>query len=53
MKRFVSTLLTGLFLSALLLSCKSAGAASAKADKEAQISTPPNVGSNKLSKKRQ
>lgn len=53
MKKLLSTLLVGLFFSAILLSCKSAGSAAVKSEKEAQVSTPPNVGSNKLSKTRQ
>ncbi|MGA0403275.1 MAG: hypothetical protein ACO3NA_06490 [Flavobacteriaceae bacterium] len=51
MKRFVAVLFAGLFFSSLLLSCKALN--TSKTGDEAEITTPPNVGSNKLSKKRQ
>jgi len=51
MRRYIVILFTSLFVSSLLLSCEAMGTAN-KGDK-AEITTPPNVGSNKLSKKRQ
>jgi len=51
MKSFVAVLFAGLFFSSLLLSCKALN--TSKAGDDAEITTPPNVGSNKLSKKRQ
>jgi hypothetical protein len=51
MKRFIVVLLAGLFVSSLLISCKAMN--TLKKSEDAEITTPPNVGSNKLSKKRQ
>jgi hypothetical protein len=51
MRRYIVILITGLFMSSLILSCKAMGTTN-KVDK-AEINTPPNVGSNKLSKIRQ
>jgi hypothetical protein len=51
MKRFIVVLLAGLFVSSLLISCKAMN--TLKKGEDAEITTPPNVGSNKLSKKRQ
>ncbi|MEK9559728.1 MAG: hypothetical protein VW010_03335 [Flavobacteriaceae bacterium] len=51
MKRFIVVLLAGLFVSSLLISCKAMN--TSKMGEDAEITTPPNVGSNKLSKKRQ
>jgi len=51
MKRFITVLFAGLFFSSLLLSCKAMN--TSRTGEEAEITTPPNVGSNKLSKKRQ
>lgn len=51
MKRFIVVLFAGLFVSSLLISCKATN--TSKMGEDAEITTPPNVGSNKLSKKRQ
>jgi len=51
MKRFIVLLFAGLFVSSLLISCKAMN--TLKKGEDAEITTPPNVGSNKLSKKRQ
>ena len=51
MRRFITVLFVGLFMGSLLLSCKAMN--TSKKGDDAEITTPPNVGSNKLSKKRQ
>ena len=51
MRRSIAVLFVSLFMSSLLLSCKAMNT-SIKGE-DAEITTPPNVGSNKLSKKRQ
>jgi len=51
MRRFITVLFVSLFMGSLLLSCKAMN--TSRTGEEAEITTPPNVGSNKLSKKRQ
>jgi hypothetical protein len=51
MRRFIAVLFVSLFMGSLVLSCKAMD--TSKNGEEAEITTPPNVGSNKLSKKRQ
>jgi len=51
MRRFIAVLFVSLFMGSSLLSCKAMN--TSKKGDDAEITTPPNVGSNKLSKKRQ
>jgi preprotein translocase subunit SecG len=51
MRRFIAVLFVSLFMGSLLLSCKAMH--TSKKGEDAEITTPPNVSSNKLSKKRQ
>ena len=51
MRRFIAVLFVSLFIGSLLLSCKAMH--TSKKGEDAEITTPPNVSSNKLSKKRQ